>query len=554
MNVTGLPTARKKWTILYYMDGKNNLSKMIERSASSLEKVGSDPNVNLVAEIGLAGMDEVKRGELVKGQGLAELHSIGSQDMGSASTVQDFVEWGMQRYPAERYAVVLSNHGAGFQGVLNDDEYGSVVQNEDLAQALEAAQRNTGQKIEVVAFDACLMAQAEVGYALRNSAKYMVASEEVEAGFMLPVPGMNGGMPLRKIAEELQQVQGDLTGEELSRLFVYEAGRQVGRSNFTPTQSAIDLKRMGDVRQASEDLAGRLLQAMSGDSSVKGRLRAVMSATQSYTECAGTVDPFKDYRDLGDFSRRLCKAFPDQPGVTAAAQRLQRELVGAVIAESHSVTASGTSMFGSTGLSVYLPTHFQDNFGYSRTDFARGSQWLRMLRVMSEPETGFSLPNANAGPLKLMRSIGRLELPFVAAMGGLGPVGPVVALMAGVDSVYRLKGGVEKVSEGIEGFGRKGTTAMLAEGALETTTGALTGAAAVSYLLGNHTAAAGLGLLSLGLELSAGAVKLGGALVRKAVDSTRSVEDKVAATRESGFAPSLEPAVAPPGGQLARAA
>lgn len=552
MKVTGLPAqqaAKKKWTVLCYMDGKNNLSKMIERSLGTLDKVGSDENINIVAEIGLAGMADVKRGQVLKGQGAAAFHSIGNQDMGDAQTLQEFVEWGMKAYPAEKYAVIVADHGGGFRGVCNDDEYLSIIGNEEMAQALETAQRRANGQIDVLAFDCCLMAQAEVGYALRDSAKYMVASQEVEAGFMLPVPGMNGGMPLREITEGLQKTNGDLSGEELSRLFVYEGGRQLGRSNFTPTQSALDLTQMTPVKNASEKLAGSFLSAMAADPGVAERLRGVIEQTQDFSSVAGRVKPYADYRDLGDFARRVEKEFGDKPALKAAAQEAQALVARSVVAESHSATSGGVPMFGATGMTVYLPTNYgldpeQDrrNWGYHQTDWARGSQWEKMLQAIARPEqSSFAMPSASSPALKFLRTMGRYELPVMAATGlGTGPIGAGLAILAGVDSFYRIRDGVDLIKRGVDNHEAKGAKAAVLEGALSTTAGALTGAAAISLLAGNPQAAIALGGISLGLDLVAGGGKLVGALGRKAVDSFKSVESKIEATHGSEFRPALD--------------
>ncbi len=557
MNVTGLPTQqapKKKWTVLCYMDGKNNLSKIVERSLGSLEKIGSDQNVNIVAEIGLAGMNDVKRGLLTKEQGVAQFHSIGNQDMGNAQTVREFVEWGMKAYPAENYAVVLSDHGAGFRGVLNDDEYGSMVNNEDLADALETAQKRAGGKIDVLAFDACLMAQAEVGFALRNSARYMVASQEVESGLMLPIPGAHGGMPLAPVVADLKKANGDLSGEDFSRLFVYQAGRQIGRSNFTPTQSTIELGQMGPVRNACESLASVLNAEIIADRSVTDRLRSVIGRTQDYSRVAGHVKPYADYHDLGDFTRRLEKEFSDKPKIQAAARSAQSTVARAVVAETHSNSSGGVSMFGSTGMSVYLPTNYgldaeqdQRNWGYHKTEFGRNSHWETMLRAISQPESsGLSIPSGTGAGLKFMRTVGRYELPFMASAGFAGgAIGTGLALLAGVDAFYRIREGTELIGHGVENFQAKGSLTAIAQGATTTLAGALTGAAAVSMLMGNPQAAVSLGLLGIGVDLAAGGTRLAMALGRKAVDSFRSPEDKVAATESKEFRPALGPLPAP---------
>ena len=49
----GEPSAKKKkkWTVLFYFDGNNNLASMAVHQFNSLLKVGSDENVNLVGQI-----------------------------------------------------------------------------------------------------------------------------------------------------------------------------------------------------------------------------------------------------------------------------------------------------------------------------------------------------------------------------------------------------------------------------------------------------------------------------------------------------------------------
>ena len=44
--------------------------------------------------------------------------------MGSASTLYDFLDWGISNYPAEHMGVIFWNHGAGVSnGVCCDENY-----------------------------------------------------------------------------------------------------------------------------------------------------------------------------------------------------------------------------------------------------------------------------------------------------------------------------------------------------------------------------------------------------------------------------------------------
>jgi hypothetical protein len=51
---------QKEWTVLYYMDGCNDLEAYTANSFLDLESVGSDKNVNVVAEMGRISQEELK--------------------------------------------------------------------------------------------------------------------------------------------------------------------------------------------------------------------------------------------------------------------------------------------------------------------------------------------------------------------------------------------------------------------------------------------------------------------------------------------------------------
>ncbi|MGE0489686.1 MAG: clostripain-related cysteine peptidase [Vulcanimicrobiota bacterium] len=546
---------QKKWTVLYYLDGKNNLSPMAEHTFKSLDKIGSDDNVNLVAEIGLDD-GYVQRGLIEKGKSVADFKPVGTMgmtDMGSADSVAEFLEWGMKKYPAEHYAVVLWDHGAGFKGILTDDEFGSVVSNEDLAQAMSQAQARTGKRIDVVHFNACLMNQAEVAYALKDSADYMVGSEETQAGFALPIPGIYGTTPQHKVAADLQEAKGNLSGKQLAELFVYEAGSQLGSSIFTPTHAAIDLSQAAPLRNTTENLAATVLSTIAADPAAVDRVRSVIKASQHYL-VAEHVEPYSDYRDLGDFAKRLAKEFKDKPALVQAAQQVEQQLARAVIAENHAFSSMGSRMDGSTGLSVYLPTDFGydeetispldglpmgGTHNYEKTAFARNSNWLAMLDAISTPETspaaGFHIP----GKAKMLLNLGRFELPFVAASvagGSLGALAIPTALIAGVDAMTRLGPSLSKLQAGVAA----GEHGLAFEGLFKTGTALAQGAAAGALVMGSPETAALLSLGSLAADGLYEGVKLSGKLWNHV--HPKSVEDKLEAVQGANFQPNLKAA------------
>lgn len=101
------------------------------------------------------------------------------QSMADPDTLSDFIRWSAENYPAKKYALVLWDHGSGCRGLFIDELFdGDTMALDELKTALS----DGGVDFEAVLFDACLMANLETACAIKDNARWMVASEEVVAG------------------------------------------------------------------------------------------------------------------------------------------------------------------------------------------------------------------------------------------------------------------------------------------------------------------------------------------------------------------------------------
>lgn len=48
------------------------------------------------------------------------LETTGPVNMSDPHTFADFITWGVQPYPAQHYMVVVSDHGVGWKGAVQD--------------------------------------------------------------------------------------------------------------------------------------------------------------------------------------------------------------------------------------------------------------------------------------------------------------------------------------------------------------------------------------------------------------------------------------------------
>lgn len=185
-------------TVLIYMCGADLESKnqLATGDIQEILKVSGQPDdVNIVIETGGASSWASTYGISstyleryhVENKSLVRDAQLTYASMGSASTLQSFIEYGLNNYPAERTGLIFWNHGGGMRGVCYDEKKNDdVLKNSEIRSAVSGALSNcgmSGQKLEWVGYDACLMAVQDIAITNAQYFNYMVASEESEAGY-----------------------------------------------------------------------------------------------------------------------------------------------------------------------------------------------------------------------------------------------------------------------------------------------------------------------------------------------------------------------------------
>ena len=169
------------------------------------------------------------------------------QSMSDPETLTDFIRWTAQEYPAEKYMLVLWDHGGGSRtGIFVDELFdGDILYLYELGQALE----NAGVTMEAILFDACLMANLETACMIKDYAHWMIASEEVVTG---------EGTAIGEWLKELS-TRPEMDGRRLGRIICDSAqekcamlGDEQGAQLLT--WSVIDLSRIDTVAGCMEDL------------------------------------------------------------------------------------------------------------------------------------------------------------------------------------------------------------------------------------------------------------------------------------------------------------
>ena len=128
--------------------------------------------------------------------------------MTDPSNLSYFIQYCAKNYPADRYELILWDHGGGsVSGYGYDEKYKS--SGAMSLSGINTALKNGGVKFDFIGFDACLMATMENALMLDKYADYLIASEETEPGVgwyytdWLTALGKNTSMPTVEIGQKI---------------------------------------------------------------------------------------------------------------------------------------------------------------------------------------------------------------------------------------------------------------------------------------------------------------------------------------------------------------
>ncbi len=195
------PLARDK-RVVPVGDGADTVTLMVYMCASDLESQSGmatadlqemlyaeiSGKVNIIVETGGATRwqntvisNRTNQRYRVTNDGLVLLQdNLGRKSMVDPDTLSDFIRFCTTSYPADRYMLILWDHGGGSLAGYGYDEF-FPKNTMDLGEIARALQQG-GCTFDWIGFDACLMGTFETAIVLEPFADYMIASEEVEPG------------------------------------------------------------------------------------------------------------------------------------------------------------------------------------------------------------------------------------------------------------------------------------------------------------------------------------------------------------------------------------
>ena len=366
-SVTVVEQTQDDQTILLYICGSDLESNGQTSSSSAagyasgditeiLKVSGQPDDVNVVIETGGAKCWKTTHGinknylerYHVANKSLVRDSQETKANMGLTSTLQSFLTWGVQTYPANRISLILWNHGGAMRGVCYDENYSSdSLTNSEVktavANTFTSLGRSTSDKFEWIGYDACLMQVQDIAEFNSQYFNYMIASEESEAGAGWDYDNWLDDAYAKKTTPNILKAICDS--------FLAEQG-----SSSDQTLSYLDLSYMSAYKTAWETMSSTINSMIS--SYGKSNFQTLMKTCQDY----GSDSDSEGYSYFGIIDAkdvvnkiRATSAFSGASTQTSAVLTAFTNLVA--------YSKAGTKAGNSYGLCCFFP--MKDGSGYT---------------------------------------------------------------------------------------------------------------------------------------------------------------------------------------------
>ena len=363
---------------------------------------------------------------------------VNGPEAGTAQSLYNFIKWGTINFPSDKLAILLWNNGSGIKdinlldkvltthrdqiytinpqnglseinyefsnnfnlmkkieknyaklfeldtkktgsddSVSAKDHFHIYLTNQDLKNVLEQTQQEllNNKKIDLVLMDACHMAMAEIASQIKNSTKFLVASQELE-----PATGYNYELLLSPFLDKT------LTVDDFAKNSVLAFENEYSSKCAQYTQSAINLEQIGKIEQDIKKLTSILLQLIKLNHDMMiGALKGIRNNDRFTTEFydADYIDLCHFYKSLifmVDTLKKPKRGFAMTEDYTNNLDDV-KVLAQEAIDSMKNIVIKSTSckyITGANGISIYFPKR-KIHESYYKTSFDQETQWSLFL-------------------------------------------------------------------------------------------------------------------------------------------------------------------------------
>lgn len=325
MSCDSSQSGEDEWAVYWYLCGSDLETRFGSATDDLIEmlQVELPPGITIVIQTGGAyswDNDTVDASRLQRyvydRNGFELVDEIPLASMGQEEVLYDFLVFASERYPAKRTMLNIWDHGGGSLAGAAFDELHD-MDSLDLGEMTRAVTRALGSDLsvpplDIIGFDACLMATIDVARSFHGLAHYLVASQDGE-----PLDGWDYTGMMETLARKPETTALDLAVSICSTY--YDACVDSSFADSV-TLSVVDLSAASGLFEAYEEFSAELLMAgLQNRKSIAAFTRAC-----SLIDCFGpnsSETGYTNMADLGQMAARMTDVLPRQAGKLQAALR-----------------------------------------------------------------------------------------------------------------------------------------------------------------------------------------------------------------------------------------
>ena len=396
--------AAQTWTILVYGHADHNLSYSLMRDMLEMEQVGSSEGFNIVVQADYDGEKNPNykgsfRYLIQKGDPKLETLVLGGKeydevpvpsstpiekseelDLDKTENFKAFLKWGINKYPAQRYGLVLWDHGGQWKGGFGGDTqdgttHGPGMKIAEIGKIInEVRNELTLGKFDFITFDTCLLGGMELLPDMVKHTDTYIANAEIDYGAGWDYNGALGWLK--------NNPDATMRNFSIEEVKTYQAHHNKGEADkMLKAHAAFDLTKYPHYQNSALSFFDAVASAVTtGGASELLLIQKARSETTKYDiSSPAKAKDDTNYIDIGEFAVRL-KNETANTNVKQSADQLTAAINDMIIAKDLGTLRQSNGAFG---LSIYYP---QKGLDVNYTNY----QQYNLLAFITETVNGLA--------------------------------------------------------------------------------------------------------------------------------------------------------------------